>query len=263
MNDLKAMLLAELGDLAFIQADYHLEAFNGGTVNSSYRLETSNKNYFVKTFESDEVALLDRQRLFDVQLELAAKGLAVKPVYLSKSRNFQIDQWLDVPTLDHADVTNLGVTKSLASALSLVHNTKINAPELDLPSQWQHYMNLIDVPVSSLEQQTLDSYADIWHQACSTKAVFCHNDLASSHVTNTQPSKIFDWEYCAISCPYFDLASCIATNGFGTTDEASLYAFYAQYSEQRLSEVIAKVTTMKPLVELTNKLWYQAVFKST
>ena len=67
----------------------------------------------------------------------------------------------------------------------------------------------------------------------------------------------------ALSCPYFDIASCIVINGFSSTDEASLCVFYAQYSEQRLSEVIAKVTMMKPLVELTNKLWYEAARKST
>jgi thiamine kinase len=118
------------------------------------------------------------------------------------------------------------------------------------------------VPISASEQQIVDSYGVIWQQACSTKAVFCHNDLALSHVTHSVPSKFFDWEYCAISCPYFDLASCIIVNGFSLTDETSLCVFYAQYSEQRLSEVIAKVTIMKPLVELTNKLWYKAASQS-
>jgi thiamine kinase-like enzyme len=262
MNGLKDMIIAELGDIEYVQSDFHLKALNGGTVNSSYRLETSNKSYFVKTFESDKIVILDRKRLFDIQQELAVKGLAVKPVYLSKALDFQIDQWLDTPTLDQADVSNLAMIKNLASALSIVHNTKLNAPELDLPRQWQHYMSLIDMPFLPSEQQTIDRYAAIWHQACSSKSVFCHNDLASSHVTHTQPSKIFDWEYCAISCPYFDLASCVAINGFGTGDEASLYAFYAQYTEQRLSEVITKATTMKPLVELTNRLWYRAVVQS-
>ena len=263
MSDLKAAMLAELESLGFIQSGFHLNALNGGAVNSSYRLETPNKNYFVKTFESDNNTLLDRKRLFDIQLELATMGLAVKPVYLSKLHDFQLDQWLDPPTLAQANVSDLTITKGLASALSRVHNTNIDAPKLDLPSQWQHYIRLIGAPVSASEQQTLDSYTDIWHQACATQAVFCHNDLAASHVTNAQPCTIFDWEYCAISCPYFDLASCMAINGLGATDEASLCTFYAQYSEQRLSEVIAKVTTMKPLVELTNKLWYQAVLRSS
>jgi thiamine kinase-like enzyme len=262
MNELKVKMEAELASLDFIQLDFHLNALNGGTVNSSYLLETSNNKFFVKTFESDNVAILDRKRLFDIQTELADKGLAVKPIYLSKLRDFQIDQWLDTPTLDQSDVSNLTITKGLACALSNVHRVKINAPKLDLPRQWQHYMNLIGVSVSSSEQQTLDSYAAIWYQACSKSTVFCHNDLASSHVCYSQPSIIFDWEYCAISCRYFDLASCIVVNGLSSTDEASLCAFYAQYSEKRLSGVIAKVNTMKPLVELTNKLWYQAVSQS-
>jgi len=263
MNELKIMMEAELVDLDFIQSNFHLKAINGGAINSSYRLETANESYFIKTFESDKIALLDRKKLFDIQFKLANIGLAVKPIYLSTSRSFQIDQWVDSPTLDQGDLSALITIKSLASVLSTLHLTKIEAPDLDLPRQWQHYINLIDMPVSASDRQTLDSYAAIWHQACSTKAVFCHNDLGLSHVTHTQPNKIFDWEYCAISCPYFDLASCIAVNGLSATDEASLCVFYAQQSEQRLSDVVDKVTTMKPLVELTNKLWYEAARKST
>jgi thiamine kinase len=261
MNDLKALMQAELEGLGIIQSDFHLIALNGGAINSSYRLKTIDKCYFVKTFESDNITLLDRKKLFDIQLELASTGLAVKPVYLSKSCDFQVDQWLDTPTLDRAEVSNLTTIKSLASALSLIHNVKIKAPELNLPLQWQHYLSVIDTPVSASEQQVINDYAAIWRQACLTKAVFCHNDLALSHVTYAQPSKIFDWEYCAISCPYFDLASCVIINGLSSVDEASLCVFYAQYSEQQLSEVSTNVSIMKPLVELTNKLWYQAAFK--
>ncbi|WP_339726123.1 phosphotransferase [uncultured Paraglaciecola sp.] len=263
MNDLKVMLEAELTGLNFIQSDFDLTAINGGTINSSYRLQTSNQSYFVKTFESDKIALLDRRKLFRIQSVLATEGLAVKPVYLSKSLSFQIDQWLDSPTLDQIGESSLTITKCLASALTKLHNTKIDAPELDLPSQWQHYLSLIDVPVSDSMQQTFDKYASIWYRACDTKKVFCHNDLALSHVTHNQNNKIFDWEYCAISCPYFDLASCVAVNGFSSSEEASLCAFYAQYSEQRLSEVVKKVAMMKPLVELTYKLWYEAARQSS
>lgn len=263
MNDLKIVMEAELEELKFVQPGFHLKALNGGTINSSYRLETSNKRYFIKTFESDRTTLLDRKKLFDLQMILAAKGLAVKPIYLSTSRDFQIDQWIDIPTLDLVNISDVTITKSLASALSTVHHSGVNAPELDLPSQWKHYLSLIDVPISASEQQTIDSYAAIWYQACSTKVVFCHNDLALSHVTFSQPSRIFDWEYCALSCPYFDIASCIIINGFSLKDEASLCLFYAHYTEQRLSEVIAKVTMMKPLVKFTNKLWYEAARHST
>lgn len=259
MNNIKLRMEAELEGLTFIPPDFRLVSISGGAVNSSYRLETSDKIYFVKTFESDNVALLDRKRLFELQLKLVDKGLAVRPVYLSKSLDFQIDEWLDIPSLDQTDISDLVIIKRLAASLSLIHNTDISTQSLDLPAQWQYYMSLLDSPISTSEQQKIDNYSVIWQNACSTKAVFCHNDLSSSHITNTQPSKVLDWEYSAISCPYFDLASCVAVNDFGIADEASLYAFYAQYSGQRLSEISAKAATMKPLVELTNRLWWQAV----
>lgn len=258
MKDLKVEMLAELRELKFVHSNFQLIALNGGAVNSSYSLQTPDQKYFVKTFESDKIANLDRKKLFDIQTELAAKGMAVKPLYLSDSLSFQIDQWLDSTTLDQVGDSSLIITKGLAAALSKLHNIKIDAPLLDLPSQWQHYLNLIDVEISDSMQQKLDTYTSIWYQACATKTVFCHNDLALSHVTHEHPNKIFDWEYCAISCPYFDIASCAVVNGFSCTNEASLCAFYAQYSHQRLSEVVDKVTRMKPLVELTYKLWYQA-----
>ncbi len=116
MSDLKLMMEDELKGLEFIQPGFLLKTLKGGAVNSSYYLQTSKNSYFVKTFESDKVALLDRKNLFDIQLELAFKGLAVKPVYLSKTCNFQIDQWLDIPTLDHVDVPSLTTTRGLASA---------------------------------------------------------------------------------------------------------------------------------------------------
>ena len=62
MNDLKLMMEEELKGLDFIQSNFLLKTLNGGVVNSSYYLETSQNSYFVKTFESDKVALLDRKK---------------------------------------------------------------------------------------------------------------------------------------------------------------------------------------------------------
>jgi len=75
MSDLKVMLEAELEDLGCVESDFHLKPVNGGTINSSYRLETSNKSYFVKTFESDTITLLDRKKLLIFNWPLLKKGL--------------------------------------------------------------------------------------------------------------------------------------------------------------------------------------------
>lgn len=258
MNNLKALMQQEVSELKFVGSNFTLSPFNGGTINSSYCLETNGKRYFVKTFESDQIARLDRTSLFNIQKDLANLGLSVAPVYLSEDGRFQIDEWLDAPTLDNADVSALTITKKLATTLATIHSTNMDVPMLDLPSQWRHYIDLLGTRLSDDEQRKIDHYSDIWVQACKEKLVFCHNDLALSHVTCSSPSVVFDWEYCALSSPYFDLASCVAVNGLSQTDEASLCALYAQQMDLSLVDVLDNVSNMKPLVELTYKLWYQS-----
>ena len=258
MNDLRKRLEAELSVLPFIQTGFTLTPLNAGTVNSSYRLESADKCYFVKTFESDQIAKLDRQGLFDIQSALLSEQLSVKPIYLSTTNHFQIDQWLESKTLDQIDLSRHSVCQTLARTLVRIHASKVTAPTLDLPAQWQHYIELLGNQINAEDLRKLETYAQTWFRACSINSVFCHNDLALSHITYGEPSHIFDWEYCALSCPYFDLASCIAVNGLGQADEASLCAFYAQYSQYALSEVLSGVNAMKPLVELTYRLWYQS-----
>lgn len=258
MIDLKVKMQAELANLPFIHPDFRLVQFNGGTVNSSYLLESGDKRYFVKTFESDEINLLNRESLFKIQQTLAKQGLSVEPVYLSKLNHFQIDHWVEELTLDDAQLTGLEVTKRLAATLAKIHSLEINAPSLDLPSQWQHYLEITQDNSPKLNPTDLHNMSATWQRACAEKRVFCHNDLALAHVTQSQPSIVFDWEYCATSCPYFDLASCIKVNGFNATDQASLCAYYAQYSELSLLEVLNQVKTMQPLVDFTYSLWYQS-----
>jgi thiamine kinase len=257
MNHLKAKMEFELAELDFIQPGFKLSPFAGGTINSSYLLESADKSYFVKTFESDQINPLDRQKLFKIQQELAFNHLSVQPLYLSKGGGFQVDQWLDTPTLDKVELSNIAIIKKLAETLATIHMTKIDAPTLDLPKQWSHYIKLTKASGSIVDQVMLNNMAKIWQDSCASHKVFCHNDLALSHVTFSQPVKIFDWEYCAISSPYFDLASCIAVNNLTATDQASLCEFYAQYRKQSLCEVSNNVSVMQPLVSLTYKLWFQ------
>jgi thiamine kinase-like enzyme len=258
MIDLKDKMQAELADLPFIQGDFKLIQFNGGTVNSSYRLESGDKRYFVKTFESDEMALLDRESLFSIQQSLAKQGLSVLPVYLSKINHFQIDLWVDDLTLDSVTLSDVEMTKTLASILAKIHSLELDAPRLDLPRQWQHYQKIIHSRGSEINADDLESMLATWQQACTEKMVFCHNDLALAHITHSPSPIVFDWEYCAISCPFFDLASCLKVNGLNATDQASLCAYYAQLTDIPLLDVVNKVRAMQPVVDFTYSLWYQS-----
>ncbi|MFT5674765.1 MAG: thiamine kinase [Paraglaciecola sp.] len=249
-------LTDEIASLGFIHVDFKLTAFNGGTVNSSYCLTSGVDKYFVKTFESDRVAMLDRVALFNLQQQLAALKLTPLPIYLGKLQNFQIDLWIDSPTLENSTLSNLGKTNRLAEALAHIHSIQIQAPPLNLPDQWVHYEKLIGR--AGIADCMREEFSALWKKSCDSRRTLCHNDLAFNHLTVSDPVMIYDWEYCALSSPYFDIASSIAINGLSKTDEASLYAAYALKTGQKLSDVVSEVLVMKPLVELTNKLWYTA-----
>lgn len=258
MKDLRDRMELELGELSFVEPNFNLIPLNAGALNKSYRLETAEQCFFIKTFESDEVAGLDRQVLFDIQKQLYDHNLSVRPIYLSKSNHFQIDSWSKSQTLEHSKLSVNEITSFLASALAKIHKTTIHAPTLDLPKRWLHYIKLLGSNISKKDLYPLDSYTETWYQECSKGVVFCHNDLALPHVTCHEPIKIFDWEYCAISTPYFDLASCIAINNLNNNAEENLCTFYAELMDQELTDLVSQVQIMKPLVEFTNRLWYLA-----
>jgi thiamine kinase-like enzyme len=256
-ND-KQFILEEISSLDFLGKDVELNSINGGALNSSYCLEAQGRKYFVKTFESDWFAALDRELLFERQKKLADMGLSSKPVYLAKERGFQIDHWLELPTLTDSTLTELEKTKYVGKTLVLVHSLNISAPKLDLPKQWDYYLNLIAKSGFSMQNYPVQEYTQLWEDSCISDSCFCHNDLAFDHIVINEPPIIYDWEYSAISNRYFDIASCIAVNALNQTEEASLYAYYAQHAGVMLSEVVAKVAAMKPLVDFTNALWYKA-----
>ncbi|MEP0356883.1 phosphotransferase [Paraglaciecola sp.] len=263
MKDLKGKMEQELRGVAFIHPDFNLTPLNAGTLNNSYKLETSGECYFIKTFESDEVAVLNRRVLFDIQKQLYCHNLSVRPIYLSKCNHFQIDSWSKFQTLEHSTLPLNMIISQLASALVKIHKIPIKAPKLDLPKQWHHYIELLGANISNKDLHSLDSHTKAWYQECSKEVVFCHNDLALAHVTCHEPINVFDWEYCAISTPYFDLASCIAINCLSINAEENLCISYAELMDKDVSEVLSRVQAMKPLVEFTNRLWYLAVKLTT
>ncbi|MEO9945482.1 MAG: phosphotransferase [Paraglaciecola sp.] len=258
MKDLRGRMEQELRGISFIHPDFNLTPLNAGALNNSYRLETAGQCYFIKTFESDEVAVLDRRVLFDIQKQLYGRNLSVRPIYISKCNYFQIDSWSRNQTLEDSKLPLNVIISQLASALVRIHKTTIEAPTLDLPKQWQHYIDFLGSNISENDLYPLDTYTKTWYQECAKGLVFCHNDLALSHVTCHEPITIFDWEYCANSSPYFDLASCIAINNLNHNAEEALCVCYAKLMEQPVSDVVSRVQVMKPLVEFTNRLWYLA-----
>ena len=258
-HQLKPAVLAELVGLEQCQQGLSLKHVQkGGAVNSSYILTTPSQCFFMKTFESDQVNQLNRKELFDVQKIIWQHGLACEPIYLSDAHSFQLDAWVESHTLATNELGEEQKYIQLANALSQIHGLEMDGPLLDLPLQWANYLKRLPKSNFIKEHKLAQSLANIWYQAPKSDLVFCHNDLSLQHVTVQTPPIIFDWEYCAYSNRYFDIAACIEVNQLNGHQQESLLVQYAKLSNVALDILTEKVNDMLPLVNLTSHLWYCA-----
>lgn len=249
--------LAELASLDYCRNGFSLrQVQKGGAVNSSYCLITPSNRFFMKTFESDRVNQLARQHLFEVQKKIWKKEMACEPIYLSTTAGFQLDAWVECHTLVNSEMSNESKARTLANTLHSIHGLLITNYVLDLPAQWAGYLAQLPQEQFSAEREEAKILASSWYAFPEEELVFCHNDLSFEHVTTNSPQLVFDWEYCALSNRYFDLAACIDVNKLIPQEQACLLSSYAQHAKLPLSLVMGKTNQMLPLVSLTSRLWY-------
>ncbi|KXI27607.1 phosphotransferase [Paraglaciecola hydrolytica] len=229
-----------------------------GAINRSFCVSQGDKGeqrYFLKLFDNVSAQKLDRPMLFAQQKYLATAGLAPSPVYLSRNRDFQLDQWIDATNLVQSDLSRIKKCQHLARTMSKIHQLEIPLTPLDLAYDWQYYLGHCAKTVSVAEQQQLSAMLDYWQQECRHSSVVCHNDLAFAHVTESPNTVVFDWEYSAFSNPFFDLASCITINQMSEPEQLSFMQAYAKERGMTTAYVAHKVCLMLPLVAKTNELW--------
>ena len=243
----------------YFAAQVQIEAINGGAINSSYRVHVAGQQYFLKIFAALDALRLDRRGLFAQQRQLANVQLAPEPVYLAKAADFQVDQWLDRPTLATAGLDADANAQRLAAAISRIHRLSICLPRLDLAQDWQRYMELASYTPSQIERQQMQQLLMYWQHESALYQCPCHHDLALSHVTLAEPAVVFDWEYSAMSNPFFDLASCIAINQLSPNAQHRLLSAYAGLHDYDVTWLINKVADMLPVVNKTNQLWQLAM----
>ena len=238
--------------------DIHVDAVQGGAINRSFCVRQGQDRYFLKLFDGSTALRLDRKDLFKQQQRLAELGLAAQPVYLSNNSDFQLDQWVASCNLDQSSLNRAEQCKLLALTLSKIHSVKMPLAKLDLARDWQYYLALSPTALSTFEQQQLDVMLQYWQQQSAEGCVLCHNDLALSHITLAPSTVVFDWEYSALSNPFFDIASAITINELNAAEQELLLLHYAIYKQLDVNSVMHKVNCMLPLVIKTNELWTMA-----
>ncbi len=255
-DELIMLLKAPLG----LTDDANIHPLSGGAINHTYHLSDDANDYLVKEFKGDDYLCIDRQDCFDLQLALSKKGLAPKPIYLSIDTGIYVEQWIKLkrsPTVLYFDEVH---THSLATALTDVHNSEVQANFVDLPRQWHRYLASVANPPTVLVDE-VSRATEKWFENIASypeEQVFCHNDLVWEHLCI--PTKIIlDWEYAGIGNRYFDLLSCAKVNAFDIRQRDLLLTAYAKQNNIPIKEVEEGCKKQAGFIELTYQLWHQAL----
>lgn len=254
----RAQILDELRQTQMFEAPLSLEPIQGGKINYSYFLHSGSDRFFLKTFEFNHFAPSDRQALFFQQQRLAEFGKAAYPHYLSNAHNFQVEVCIDHVSLREANITREIKVQHLARTLWEIHQCSPVALSIDLPKDWLLYLDIAGQSDNQQLLRKIDHCKQSWIDTHKVDQVLCHNDLSFEHVTFSEPSVVFDWEYAALGNRYFDMAACAKINCLSNSEVELLQACYAQFSEIPLHTVAMGMQQQVPTVELTNELWYLA-----
>lgn len=245
----------ELQELAFIGADFELDALSGGTVNQSYCLRSVSGRYFLKLFCQNGGDRQDRHRQFALQQQIAGFGMAPAPLYLSAAGDFMLETWLDIQDLATSKLVMQDKLICLAQRLAAIHALPIQCADLPLVEDWQHYIKVGNIQTPAL----LDDVARasrLWQAL--PKPVFSHHDLSFAHVCLSPDAMCLDWEYAAMSTPAYDLASSILAQGLNDAQSRVLCDEYARICALSAELLWQDIQQMLPIARLTNQLWHLA-----
>ena len=251
-------LIKALYATGLFSADLVLTPLAGGAVNHSYKISCADSTYFLKTFEQTHLISTSRQQAYLWQVQLAKHKIAATPVYLSENQDFQVDAFVHGPSLLGAGMSANEQVRQLAVVLARIHKVPLIAKRLDLPGDWQRYLDKIGADLEPGLKQRLGQGQQIWRDTYQQDQALCHNDLARQHVMLTRPNIVLDWEYGARGNRYFDLAACAIINKLSPAENTLLQQAYSELASVPLSYVKQEVARQSVLVSLTNELWYRA-----
>ena len=212
----------------------------------------------------------NRQRTLVLQSRLAELGFASQPLALSDDQHYLVEQWIPrSPAMSRlALIDKLGELMADLHQVDVTH-ANIEAPTLSLLTHWQGYWEQLSAGSDELWRkraifaQQIEMLTPIWRDT--ELNCLCHHDLSLQHIASLENKVIYDWEYGAIGCRFFDLAHAIEVNQLTMAEQCQLLQRYMLHTHdthrQRqltLDTLVASVNRMLPLATLTNELWWAA-----
>ncbi len=247
-------------DITIDRAPEVIRALNQGLSHQSYLLQAGQHKLVLK-IESESSRQLAMSRTEELHWLTWTQDLSPQLVWQAPS--IMVYNYIDLPTWQpHQHIPQLA--KTLAKLHSIPTG---NHPQpLDLTKHMQRYwLQLVgqsSVTVSAhkaaMHQFMLRHIQQALHRH--PQKTLCHNDLIPENILITADACVFlDWEYAAINCPAFDLATVFENAALNIEAQRHFLSVYQQYRDDsiELSQLKEQVTQFIPIVLYLQWLWLQ------
>jgi len=179
---------------------------SGGLSNSSVLLQVADKRCVLRL--NGKALGVDRLQEAAARGCAAQRGLAPALLFQDPNQNFQISEYLPGGIWTEADLGDPSQLSKLAALLAAIHSLPAIESQLDIASKIALYKSMQryhSVVLAKLEH----SIDDVVNNICATAQPYClcHGDLLAANIVENEGRLwALDWEYAAMSSPYFDLA---------------------------------------------------------
>jgi aminoglycoside phosphotransferase (APT) family kinase protein len=190
----------------------------GGTVNASFRVDTSAGRFVVRLHDAMAQTLgANHEREARLHAAAAAAGLAPALVHVDPEHRFMVMEFVPGPVWSAQDFGRPDRLMRLGAALYSLHAVVPPAvAPFDIPAVLASHHERLAAAASEDERRW---FAQLMRRADEALAesgtagrakVLVHNDLYHSNLIGAERLYLLDWEYAAVSDPVFDLACVLA-----------------------------------------------------
>ena len=229
---------------------------NQGYCNINYKLHTTQSDYLVRKFKSNDTVNISRSFEFRTQKQVSMKNIAPTPFLLNKKNSFMITEF--TKGIHKSKLHNLELIK-LVKTVKKFHSIKVNTKEYNLKKDFNYYSQLLqDKNSQYIINQSFKELAKL--KQFKKELVLTHHDLNPKNIIFTTNSiKIIDWEYAGANDLFFDLASLCCEFKLSKKEEILLLKTYFQKS--RVND-IDKLNSYKIIYQNLCLLWFKSLEKN-
>lgn len=228
---------------------------NQGVCNTTYKLQTSNKDYLLRVLKHKHLDKHSRKNELKVQNKAYKKDIAAKIYLFDEKKSLMICDFLKGK---HKKNLHKKDIKALVKSLTKLHNIKTKNKKYKLKDDFRNYKKILkDSKSRQLIKSSLSELKRL--KKYKYEKVLCHHDLNKNNILFCKNKvKFIDWEFSCVNDRFFDLANISIEFNLNKKQENILLN---EYLKKVKKSHIKKLASYKILYKNLWILWFKALKK--